>query len=127
MHLAFLYMHFFLLFDLTFIILFCVNKNPKTHKKPSGPKHIVVTNAFGHLRPHCSKFQALKRIKRKNKLELLGSCALQAKPDLIESGKLLKHGLMLLPPYLCASPVIILPTLVSLLIRQSFQTIVSFG
>ena len=96
-------------------------------KKPSGPKHIVVTNAFGHLRPHCSKFQALKRIKRKNKLELLGSCALQAKPDLIESGKLLKHGLMLLPPYLCASPVLILPTLVSLLIRQSFQTIVSFG
>ena len=46
---------------------------------------------FGHLRPHCSKFQALKRIKRKEKLELLGSCALQAKPNLIESGKLLKH------------------------------------
>ena len=44
--------------------------------------------AFGHLRPHCSKFQALKRIKRKEKLEFLGSCALQAKPNLIESGKL---------------------------------------
>ena len=62
-------------------------------KKPSGSKHIVChhCNAFGHLRPHCSKFQSLKRIKRKEKLELLGSCALQAKPDLIESGKLLKH------------------------------------
>ena len=62
-------------------------------KKPSGPKRIVCHHcvAFGHLRPHCSKFQALKRIKRKEKLELLGSCALQAKPDLIESGKLLKH------------------------------------
>ena len=38
-------------------------------KKPSGPKHIVCHHcgAFGHLRPHCSKFQALKRIKRKEK------------------------------------------------------------
>ena len=61
-------------------------------KKPSGPKHIVCHHcgAFGHLRPHCSKFQALKRIKRKEKLELLGSCALQAKPVLGENGKLLK-------------------------------------
>ena len=54
-------------------------------KKPSGPKHIV------YLRFHCSKFQALKRIKRKEKLKFIGSCALQAKPNLIESGKLLKH------------------------------------
>ena len=56
-------------------------------KKPSRPKHIVCHHcgAFRHLRPHCSKFQALKRIKRKEKLELLGSCALQAKLDLIES------------------------------------------
>ena len=62
-------------------------------KKFSEPKHIICHHcgAFGHLRPHCSKFQALKRIKRKEKLELLGSCALQAKPNLIESGKLLKH------------------------------------
>ena len=62
-------------------------------KKPSGPKHIVCHHcvAFGHLRSHCSKFQALKRIKRKKEFELLGSCALQAKLDLIESGKLLKH------------------------------------
>ena len=62
-------------------------------KKPSGPKLIVCHHcgAFGHLRPHCSKFQALKRIKRKEKLEFLESCALQAKSDLIESGKLLKH------------------------------------
>ena len=61
-------------------------------KKPSGPKHIVCHHcgAFGHLRPHCSKFQALKRIKRKEKLELLGSCALKAKPDWMENGKLLK-------------------------------------
>ena len=61
--------------------------------KSSGPKPIVCHHcgAFGHLRPHYSKFQALKKIKRKEKLELLGSCALQAKPDLIESGKLLKH------------------------------------
>ena len=61
-------------------------------KKPNGPKHIVCHHcgAFGHLRPHCSKFQALKIIKRKEKLEFLGSCALQAKPDLMENGKLLK-------------------------------------
>ena len=47
-------------------------------KKPSGPKPIVCHHcgAFGHLRPHYSKFQALKRIKRKEKLELLESCAL---------------------------------------------------
>ena len=40
-------------------------------KKPSGPKPIVCHHygTFGHLRPHCSKFQALKRIKRKKKLE----------------------------------------------------------
>ena len=34
---------------------------------------------------------------------------------------------MLLTPCLCASPVLILPTLVSLLLRHSFQTIVPFG
>ena len=62
-------------------------------KKPNGTKPIVCHHcgALGHLRPHCSKFPALKRVKRKEKLELLGSCALHAKPDLIESGKLLKH------------------------------------
>ena len=49
--------------------------------------HCIV---FGHWRPHCSKFQALKRIKRKEKLELFGSCAIKAKPDLEENGKLLK-------------------------------------
>ena len=61
-------------------------------KKPSGPKPIVCHHcgAFGHLRPHCSKFQALKRIKRKEKVELFGSCALKAKPDWMENGKLLK-------------------------------------
>ena len=61
-------------------------------KKPSGLKHIICHHcgAFGHLRPHCSKFQAFKRIKRKEKLELHGSCALHAKPDLGENGKLLK-------------------------------------
>ena len=44
-------------------------------KKPSGPKSIVCHHcgAFGHLRPHYSKFQALKRIKRKEKLELFGT------------------------------------------------------
>ena len=45
---------------------------------------------FVHLRPHCSKFQALKRIKRKEKLELLGSFALQAEPDLGENSMSLK-------------------------------------
>ena len=61
-------------------------------KKPSGPKPIVCHHygVFGHLRPYCSKFQALKRIKRKEKLELLGSCALQAKLDLMENCKFLK-------------------------------------
>ena len=61
-------------------------------KKPSGPKHIVCHHcgAFGHLRPHCSKFHALKRIKRKEKLELLGSCTKKGKLDLSENSMLLK-------------------------------------
>ena len=61
-------------------------------KKPSGPKHIVCHHcgAFGHLRPHCSKFHTLKRIKRKEKLELLGSCAKKGKPVLSENSMLLK-------------------------------------
>ena len=61
-------------------------------KRPSGPKHIVCHHcgAFGHLRPHCSKFHALKRIKRKEKLELLGSCTKKGKPDLSENSMLLK-------------------------------------
>ena len=61
-------------------------------KKPSRSKLIVCHHcgASGHLRPHCSKFQSLKRIKRKEKLEFLGSCILQAKPDFGENGKLLK-------------------------------------
>ena len=61
-------------------------------KKPNGPKHIVYHHCgvFGHLRPHYSKFQALKRIKRKEKFGLLGSYALQAKPNLEENDKLLK-------------------------------------
>ena len=61
-------------------------------RTPSGPKHIVChhCDAFGHLRPHCSKFYALKRINRKEKLELLGSYAKNGKPDLSENSMLLK-------------------------------------
>ena len=61
-------------------------------KKPSVPKHVVCHHcgAFGHLRPHCSKFQALKRIKIIEKLEFLGSCAKKGKPDLNENSMLLK-------------------------------------
>ena len=61
-------------------------------KKSSGPKHIVChyCDAFGHLRPHCSKFHALKRIKRKEKLELLGNCVKKSKSDLSENSMLLK-------------------------------------
>ena len=61
-------------------------------KKPSGPKHIVCHHcgAFGHLRPHCFKFHALKSIKRKEKLEFLGSCAKKSKPVLSENSMLLK-------------------------------------
>ena len=61
-------------------------------KKPSGPKHIVCHHcgAFGHLRPHYSKFHTLKRIKRKDKLELLGSYAKSGKPVLSENSMLLK-------------------------------------
>ena len=61
-------------------------------KKPSGPKYIVCHNcgAFGHLRPQCSKFHTLKRIKRKEKLELLGSCAKKSKLVLSENSMLLK-------------------------------------
>ena len=63
-------------------------------KKPSGPKHIVCHHcgAFGHLRPHCSKFQALKKIKRKEKLKLLGSCAMKTKPVLGENCKFFEKG-----------------------------------
>ena len=61
-------------------------------KKPNVPKHIVYHHcgASGHLRPHCSKFHALKRIKRKEKLELHGNCAKKGKPDLSENNMLLK-------------------------------------
>ena len=59
-------------------------------KLKSGPKHIVCHHcgAFGHLRPQCSKFHAFKRIKRKGKLELLGSFAKNGKPDLSENSRL---------------------------------------
>ena len=61
-------------------------------KKPSGPKHIVCYHcgASGHLRPYCSKFHTFKRIKRKEKLKLLGSYAKKGKPDLSENSMLLK-------------------------------------
>ena len=61
-------------------------------KKLSRPKHTVChrCGAFGHLRPHCFKFHALKRIKRKEKLELLGSYAKKGKPILSENSMLLK-------------------------------------
>ena len=61
-------------------------------KKPNRPKHIVCHHygAFGHLRPHCSKFHAIKRIKRKDKLELFGSSAKNSKLDLSENSILLK-------------------------------------
>ena len=61
-------------------------------KKPSGPKHIVCHHcgAFGHLRPQCSKFHAFIIIKRKEKLELFGSCAKKSKPVLSENSMLLK-------------------------------------
>ena len=61
-------------------------------KKPSGPKHIICHHcgAFSHLRPHYSKFHALKRIKRKEKLELLVSYAKKGKPNLSKNSMLLK-------------------------------------
>ena len=56
------------------------------------PKSLMDLNCddFGHLRSHCSKFHTLKKIKRKEKLEFLGSCAMKAKLVLGENGKLLK-------------------------------------
>ena len=77
---------------------YCKLKREQNHmarslpKKLSGPKHIVCHHcgAFGHLKPHCSKFLAFKRIKRKEKLELLGSCAKKGKPILSENSMLLK-------------------------------------
>ena len=61
-------------------------------KKPNRSNYIVCHHcgAFGHLRPHCSKFLAFKRIKRKEKLEPLGSCAKKSKSDLSENNMLLK-------------------------------------
>ena len=73
-------------------------KREQTHiarsllKSPSGPKHIVCHHCgvFSHLRPHCSKFQILKRIERKEKIELFESCAKKDKPDLSDNSMLLK-------------------------------------
>ena len=61
-------------------------------KKPSGPKHFVYHHCgtFGHLRHHCSKFHAFKRIKKKEKLELFGSYAKKGKLILSEDSMLLK-------------------------------------
>ena len=61
-------------------------------KKPTGSKHIVCYHcgASGHLRHYCSKFHAFKRIKRKEKLELLGSYAKKGKPNLSENNMLQK-------------------------------------
>ena len=61
-------------------------------KKPSGPKHIVCHNcgAFGHVKRQCSMFHTFKRIKRKEKLELLGSYAKKGNPYLSENSMLLK-------------------------------------
>ena len=61
-------------------------------KKPSGPKHIICHHysAFGYLWPQWSKFHVFKRIKRKEKLEFLGSYAKKGKPDLSENSMLLK-------------------------------------
>ena len=54
-------------------------------QKPSGPKPIIChqCGAFGHLRPHCSKFHALK-------LELFERCAMKAKPVLGDNVKFLE-------------------------------------
>ena len=62
-------------------------------KKSSGPKYIVCHHCgeHSHLRPYCSKFQALKIIKKKKKkLKLFGSCAMKAKLVLGKNDKLLK-------------------------------------
>ena len=61
-------------------------------KSPSRPKCIVCHHcgAFGHLRPQCSKFHVFKRIKRKKKLEFLGSYAKKGKPNLSENSMFLK-------------------------------------
>ena len=60
-------------------------------KKPSRPKHIVCyyCGASGHLRPYCFKFHAFKRIKRKEKVELLRKYAKNGKPVLSEDSMLL--------------------------------------
>ena len=73
-------------------------KKEQTHvarslpKRPSGPEHIVCHHcgAFGHLRPQYSKSHAFKRIKRKEKLELFGSCAKKSKLVWSENSMLLK-------------------------------------
>ena len=98
-------------------------------KKPSGPKHIVCHHygAFGHLRPHYSKFQALKRIKRKEKLEFLRSCVLQAKPDLGENSKFFEKVFDVFTSLsMCISSSYSSNPYLNLM-RHSFQTIVPFG
>ena len=60
-------------------------------KKSSRPKRIVCHHCgvFGHLRPQCFECYAFKRNKRKEKLELLGSCAKKGKLDLSDNSMLL--------------------------------------
>ena len=98
-------------------------------KKPSGLKHIVCHNcgAFGHLRPQCSKFHTLKRIKRKEKLELPESYARKGKSNLIENSILLKKVFNALN----SLSMCIFGTHSSnphlTFMKHSFQTIVVFG
>ena len=98
-------------------------------KKPIRPKHIICHHcgAFSHLRPLCSKFHALKRIKRKEKLELLGSYAKKGKPVLSENSMLLKKVFNALNSLSMCISNSHSSTLVSLFMRHSFQTIVLFG
>ena len=95
-------------------------------KMPSGPKPIACHHcgAFGHLRPHYSKFQALKRIKRKEKLEFLEVVLWKQNWFWGKMVSCWRNFFMFLPPCLCSFPVLIFPTLVSLLMRHSFQMIV---
>ena len=98
-------------------------------KRPSGPKHIVCHHcgASGHLRPQCSKFHTLKRIKRKEKLEFHENCAKKGKPDLSENSMMLKKVFNALNSLsMCISGSHSSnPSLTFM--RHPFQTIVLFG
>ena len=92
-------------------------------KRPCEHKPIVCHHcgAFGHLKPHYFSFKLLIESKEKRNLSFL-------EVVLWKQNRIWRKMVSCWDTHcLCASPIFILPTLVSFLMRHSFQTIVPFG